>query len=104
MAAFGGLYGVASWRLRRRIERPTAWQRSAPLCFAAGWAVLALALASPLDAWSDLLFAAHMTQHELLMLVAAPLIVLAQPLAVLPWAFSQSVRLRLRALPGSACT
>jgi putative membrane protein len=47
--------------------------------FYAALIVLVFALSSPLDALSDELFWAHMVQHVLLMLVAAPLIVLASP-------------------------
>jgi cytochrome c oxidase assembly factor CtaG len=47
--------------------------------FAAGWTVLAVALTPPLHALSDSLFSAHMVQHELLMVVAAPLLVLGRP-------------------------
>jgi cytochrome c oxidase assembly factor CtaG len=47
--------------------------------FYAGLAVLAIALASPLDALSEQLFWAHMLQHILLLVVAPPLIVLARP-------------------------
>jgi putative membrane protein len=70
-------------------------------CFAGGWAVLLLALSPPVANLSDALFAAHMTQHELLMLVAAPLVVLGRPLAVLPWLLPRRQRLVLRRLPGS---
>ena len=59
-------------------------QRSA--CFALAVATLVLALASPLDTLSDRLFSAHMVQHELLMLIAAPLLALARPLGVYVWA------------------
>jgi putative membrane protein len=55
-------------------------ERSTPLrkgAFAAGWAVLALALVSPLCNLSVALFSARVTQHILLTLVAAPLLVLA---------------------------
>ena len=45
--------------------------------FAAGWMTLVIALASPLDEWSETLFVAHIAQHELLMVVAAPLIALS---------------------------
>ena len=41
--------------------------------------MLAVALSSPLDALSEQLFWAHMVQHVLLLIVAAPLIVLARP-------------------------
>jgi putative membrane protein len=55
-------------------------KRSTPLrkgAFAAGWAVLVLALVSPLCNVSVALFSARVTQHMLLTLVAAPLLVLA---------------------------
>jgi putative membrane protein len=55
-------------------------------------ATLAVALLSPLDRLSDLSFAAHMTQHELLMVVAAPLLVLARPLPVYLQALPAALR------------
>ena len=54
--------------------------------FGGGWLVLALALVSPIDPLGGRLFSAHMVQHELLMVVAAPLLVLGKPLAVCAWA------------------
>jgi cytochrome c oxidase assembly factor CtaG len=60
-------------------------------CYAAGWLALFIALVSPLHPWGAVLFSAHMTQHEILMLVAAPLLVLGRPLVVF-----------LKALPPSA--
>ena len=42
--------------------------------------MLALALISPLHALGEVLFSAHMVQHEILMLAAAPLLVLSRPL------------------------
>src|SRR3954468_11006787 len=59
-------------------------------CFAAGWLTLVIALVSPLHPWGAVLFSAHMTQHELLMLVAAPLLVLSRPMLVFLWAFPKS--------------
>jgi cytochrome c oxidase assembly factor CtaG len=53
--------------------------------FAAGWLTLVVALVSPLDALSGALFSAHMVQHELLILVAAPLMVLGSPLIAVLW-------------------
>lgn len=50
------------------------------LCFLGGWTALAIALVSPLHPWGSVLFSAHMTQHEVLMLVAAPLLVLGKPI------------------------
>jgi putative membrane protein len=54
--------------------------------FGGALVVLAVALLSPLDRLSELLFAAHMSQHELLMVVAAPLSVLGRPWVALTWA------------------
>ena len=47
--------------------------------FAGGWLALVVALVSPLHPWGNVLFSAHMMQHEVLMLVAAPLLVLGKP-------------------------
>ena len=51
--------------------------------FAGGWLVVAGSLLSPLHAASEQLFSAHMVQHELLMVVAAPLLALSRPLPLL---------------------
>lgn len=53
------------------------------LAFAGGWVVLVLAFISPVARLGGALFSVHMVQHELLMVVAAPLLVLAQPTASL---------------------
>jgi PQQ-dependent catabolism-associated beta-propeller protein len=55
------------------------------VAFAAGWLALFIALVSPLHPLGEVLFSAHMTQHELLMLVAAPLIVLGRPVVAFLW-------------------
>jgi putative membrane protein len=60
--------------------------------FAGGWLALVLALVSPLDPLGGRLFSAHMVQHELLMVVAAPLLVIARPLATWTWALSPAQR------------
>jgi putative membrane protein len=65
--------------------------------FVAAQIVLALALLSPLDRLSDLLFSAHMTQHELVMIVAPPLAVLGRPWVAALWALPPDVRHRLPA-------
>ena len=60
--------------------------------FLAGWIVLAGALLSPIATLSEWLFSAHMTQHELLMLVAAPLIAIGRPLVPMLWALPERWR------------
>lgn len=69
--------------LRRKRRSIRTWEA---LCFAFGWLALFVALVSPLHAWGQVLFSAHMTQHEILMLVAAPLLVLGRPLVTFLWA------------------
>ncbi len=62
-----------------------ASRKDRELCFWAGWFFLCLALLSPLHPLGEALFSAHMAQHELLMVVAAPLLVLARPLVAMLW-------------------
>ena len=87
LALMALLFAVGWWRLRREAPGrrfPRTWEG---ICFAGGWFALFIALVSPLHAWGSVLFSAHMTQHEVLMLVAAPLLVLGRPLVVFLWAF-----------------
>ncbi|WP_246681142.1 cytochrome c oxidase assembly protein [Mesorhizobium sp. B2-3-15] len=62
------------------------------LFFTAGWGVLTGALVSPIHALGERVFAAHMIEHELLMAVAAPLLVAACPGAALIWALPTGLR------------
>jgi len=61
-------------------------RRAEAACFAFGWGMLAIALLPPLDTFTHHSFAVHMIQHELLMVVAAPLLVLGRPLEAWAWA------------------
>ena len=65
--------------------------------FAAGWLALAAALVSPIDALGDDLFSAHMVQHEMLMIVAAPLLVVGRPLAAWAWGLPRGWRVAIGA-------
>lgn len=60
--------------------------------FWGGTAMLLLALVSPIDAMGDVLFSGHMAQHEILMLLAAPLFVLARPIPALLWGLPFTAR------------
>jgi cytochrome c oxidase assembly factor CtaG len=75
-------------RGRARLGRPGRLLGSGrAVAFWIGLAALALALISPLAALGSALFAAHMTQHLVLVLLAAPLILLGRPAVVWLWAF-----------------
>lgn len=65
--------------------------------FYAGWLTLALALASPIHELGEQLFSAHMLQHEILILLSAPLISAAHPGATMIWAFAPRHRSKLGA-------
>ncbi|HWE49421.1 MAG TPA: cytochrome c oxidase assembly protein [Bryobacteraceae bacterium] len=70
------LAGILYWRGSRLSRGVT---RREQICFWAGMGVLIVSLISPLHPLGEQLFSAHMAQHELLMIVAAPLFVLARP-------------------------
>ena len=78
------LYARGATKLRGR-GRGLVLRRSEALSFVGGWLVVALALLSPLHDASEQLFSAHMVQHELLMAVAAPLLVLGRPMVAMLW-------------------
>ncbi|MGQ9371758.1 cytochrome c oxidase assembly protein [Azospirillum sp. ST 5-10] len=79
------LYAVGWRRLRRATSADVAGRVREAWCFSLGWLTAFVALCSPVDPMGDALFAAHMVQHELLMTVAAPLLVLGRPLPVMVW-------------------
>jgi putative membrane protein len=88
LAASALLYAVGLRRLWRRAGRGRGVTPAQAYRFATGWMVLAIALVSPVDAVGGALFSAHMVQHELLMVVAAPLLVCARPLEAWTWALA----------------
>ena len=93
LVSSGALYAAGMRRIRARAGDRKTWFR-AGVAFGAGWLALALALASPLHPLGSVLLSAHMVQHELLMVVAAPLLILGFPLV--PWMFALPLRLRRR--------
>jgi cytochrome c oxidase assembly factor CtaG len=68
------------------------WQVAA---FGVGLIVVFVALITPLAALADALFSAHMVQHLLLILLAAPLLVLGAPLVPFLWALPAPARKRV---------
>ena len=82
------LYAIGS-------RRQLGVSRVQQICFWVGWWSLVVALVSPLHPLGEALFSAHMIQHELLMLVSAPLLVLSRPLVTFLWAFPYNSRRRL---------
>lgn len=88
----GGLYAAGLLRLWGSVGVGRGIRPVQALCFAAGWLTLAVALVSPLHVAGLTSFSAHMTEHELLMAVAAPLLVVARPVGAFLWAFPKGAR------------
>lgn len=88
LLASAALYAAGIARLWGHAGRSRGISAAKAGAFAAGWLILACALVGPLDGLSDYLFSVHMVQHEVLMIVAAPLLVLGRPLAVWTWALA----------------
>ncbi|WP_246258049.1 cytochrome c oxidase assembly protein [Pararobbsia alpina] len=86
------LYTLGYIRLRARSRHAKSAHARQLAAFAGGWLMLVVSLDSPLDSLSAALFSAHMVQHELMMIVAAPLFVLGRPLSVWVWAFPHGAR------------
>lgn len=79
----------AMWRRAKPGHGVRRWQAWS---YAAGIATLAVALMSPIDAAAEQIFAAHMVQHLLLIVVAAPLMVLGAPAPALWWGIPPRMR------------
>jgi putative membrane protein len=92
IALSGWLYARGVWALWHRAgvgRGVPLWQAAA---FMAGLLTVFVALISPMDGLSASLFSAHMAQHLLLILVAAPLLVLGNPLLPFLWALPRPWR------------
>ncbi len=92
LLASGVLYFVGLGRLWRSAGQGHGVARWQAVAFVAGWLLMAIAVASPLHDESRKFFTAHMIEHELVMTMAAPLLVVSRPLPVLLWAFPRSWR------------
>jgi len=73
----------------RRVERMAFW---------IGWVAMLAAVAPPMDAASARAFSSHMAQHELLMLIGAPLMIVGRP--IVPWLWALPNRVRSAAASG----
>jgi cytochrome c oxidase assembly factor CtaG len=92
LAASGASYALGLRRLWSRLGTGGGIRSWEAVCFGAGWLSLWIALVSPLDRLSDILFSAHMAQHEILMVVAAPLLVIGRPFLPVLWSLPAAGR------------
>lgn len=80
LAAGAGLLYLAGVRRLNRAGSPPPWSRSA--AFFAGLVVALLSVVSPVDAYADVRFSAHVLQHLVMVFVAAPLLLLGAPVSL----------------------
>lgn len=87
---------VGRWRLKQRVGASSRivspWRTTSYL---AGLAVVWVALMSPIDVLSGQYFFMHMVQHLLLVMVAAPLLLLANPMPIMLWGLPSGLRLEI---------
>jgi putative copper resistance protein D len=82
LGAAAALYLFGAWRVgRQHPARP--WPLGRTACFLAGLGVVAVAIQSSIGVYDDVLFADHMVQHLLLIMVAPPLLVAGRPVTLL---------------------
>lgn len=91
-AITAALYATGS---RRLVARGARLRRGDQIAFWAGWTAAVSVLLPPIDTQATRLFSVHMFQHEMLMLVAAPLMVAGRPIAVVLWALPKASRMRV---------
>lgn len=90
VAVLGIVYTAGWWRLKKQRARiAKKWQLG---LYLTGLAIICLALLSPVDTFGSSLFFVHMIQHELLIMVAPPLLLLANSLPVVLWGLPRSLR------------
>lgn len=80
--AFAALYALGVRRLIARGARPSYAQLA---MFSGGWLAVVTAAAPWIDAAALARFSAHMAQHELMILVGAPLLIGGRPLSICLW-------------------
>ena len=85
--------GVYAWATRR-VRFSDTWPKRASFCFYLGLGLMALTYLGPIAAWSHTFFWAHMTQHLVVMMVVAPLLVLGNPVTLAFRASSPATRRR----------
>ncbi len=110
LALAGTLYSRGWWQLRQRSRNQrqryrrgvrSRWRLAVTWRLVAYWGGLffiALALLSPIDALGQQLFFMHMVQHLLLIMIAPPLLLVANPMPFVLWGLPTGLRHRVGGL------
>jgi cytochrome c oxidase assembly factor CtaG len=100
----GALYAVGVWTLCGRASLSRKIVKWRAVAFALGWLTVAGALVSPLHWLGERLLTFHMIEHEILMAISAPMIVVARPVGVLMWSLPSKIRRAMSRLMKSEAT
>jgi putative membrane protein len=109
LALAGTLYSRGWWLLRQRAGAGQRYRRAVRsrwrlavtwrlVAYWAGLFFIALALLSPIDALGQQLFFMHMIQHLLLIMIAPPLLLVANPMPFVLWGLPDGLRRRVGGL------
>jgi putative copper resistance protein D len=96
-APVAGLLAIAGcylWAIRRisRNSPDYPWPRRSTAFFLSGLALVWIAILGPFGAYDDTFFWAHMVQHLILVMVAAPLLLLGAPVLLILRVSSRRIR------------
>jgi cytochrome c oxidase assembly factor CtaG len=95
---FALLYGIGLARLWRRAGRGRGVSIGRFACLFLGWSAATLPAVSAMHVLGRRVFVIHMLEHETLMVIAAPLLILSRPLPILLWALPAAKRHAVRTL------
>ncbi len=105
LALAGTLYSRGWWRLRQRTHRRHRSRRAGQpwpltavwrlISYLTGLVILAISLMSPIDVLGGQLFFMHMVQHLLLIMIVPPLLLIANPMAVVLWGLPDGARRKI---------
>jgi putative membrane protein len=93
-----GLAAVLHLVGRRRLKQRGSTRLVSPwrsVAYLSGLAVLWVALMSPIDVLSGQYFYMHMIQHLLLVMIAPPLLLIADPMPIMLWGLPSALRLEV---------
>lgn len=91
----GWLYARGWRRLRQRGQGGNYLKPWRAWCYYGGLATVVIALMSPIATFDSVFFFMHMTEHVLLIMIAAPLIWLGAPMVPTLWGFNADARKRI---------
>lgn len=98
LIALATIYFLGQKRMETWDRKNKFRLKNKAIYYYSGLLLLFIALLSPIDTMSDVLAWAHMLQHTLILMVAAPLMALAGPNYISQWSLSQKSWQRMKKL------